>query len=135
MKLDLPLNKKPDFVDKFMKGAWLQKARDMVDKRDEIKDLLRRVSEYIPKKELRSIKDQLVLMTDFVSDAILGKYTGYNITKLILMVGALIYLVALVDVLPDWLPLGLMDDSAILMWVFKEVQVELERYSLHKGII
>ena len=44
------------------------------------------------------------------------------------MIAATIYLISPVDFIPDVLPLGLVDDMAIIIWVMNVSTDELKRY-------
>lgn len=64
-----------------------------------------------------------------VRDTLSGEYEGLPKTDLLLIVGALAYLVLVVDIVPDFIPvLGWMDDCVVLAWVFARISDELDRY-------
>lgn len=54
-----------------------------------------------------------------------GKYAGLPRTGLLLIVGAVVYLVAPLDILPD--PI-LIDDAAVIAWVAGRVKADMERF-------
>ena len=93
-----------------------------------MKTLLLQLGWYLSKNGLASAKDSLTLMRDYLYDVSTGKYKGYDIKKLSVIVGAIIYVVTPIDFLPDFMPPGFIDDLSIIAWAMKEAAAELERY-------
>ena len=65
----------------------------------------------------------------YMKDIVSGQYRDYNSTHLALIVAALVYLVSPLDFVADFLPLGLVDDIAIISWALNRLDDELSRYS------
>ena len=80
------------------------------------------------------MKDTLILMKDYLYDVTTGRYKGYEVKKLIVIVGAIIYVVTPFDFLPDFIPPGLIDDISIVAWALKEASDELEKYKKSKEL-
>ncbi|MCU1716879.1 YkvA family protein [Pseudomonas sp. 5P_3.1_Bac2] len=58
-----------------------------------------------------------------------GEYRNVNKQALLSIVGALLYFVAPIDAIPDWLlGVGFVDDLAVLTWVLKTWSGELEAF-------
>ena len=58
-----------------------------------------------------------------------GEYTGIPKGRLVMGGLALAYLVAPVDIIPDALPfIGFMDDAALLIWLVKQANDEVEKF-------
>jgi uncharacterized membrane protein YkvA (DUF1232 family) len=57
-----------------------------------------------------------------------GEYRAVSWESMVLIVGALIYLVSPIDVIPDFLPGGLVDDAAVIAFVLGLVRTELVEY-------
>lgn len=57
-----------------------------------------------------------------------GEYRGISLQGIALTVAALIYFVAPLDFIPDFLLIGLVDDIALMMWVYKNYQKEIEEF-------
>ena len=121
-----------NFVPKFLKGNWLSKAHLYTSNPKKLKQLLPLLSMYISKKGLSKVKDKLVLMGNYLTDITKGKYKDYDGKKLLVIVGAIIYVVTPFDLLPDLIPPGLIDDLSIVAWALKEASDELERYKAWK---
>ncbi|MDD7632340.1 MAG: YkvA family protein [Parabacteroides sp.] len=62
----------------------------------------------------------------------MGRYKEYNVSSLLYLVAAVIYLITPIDFMPDFLPTGLVDDSAIILWVLNVTGDELARYKRAK---
>ena len=116
------------FVSRFLKGNWLQKARVYAFNPKKMKELLLQLGKYVTKNGLSSVKENLLLMKDYLYDVTTGRYKDYDVKKLLVIVGAVIYVVTPFDILPDFIPPGLIDDLSIVAWALKEASDELEKY-------
>jgi uncharacterized membrane protein YkvA (DUF1232 family) len=74
------------------------------------------------------VKDTLLLIRDYLHDVTTGTYKEYEVKKLVIIVAAIIYVVTPIDLLPDFMPPGLIDDISILAWAVKQAASELSRY-------
>ena len=113
----------------------MEKARDYASNPQRLKILLLQLGGYLSKNGLSSAKETLVLMKNYLYDISTGRYKGYDIKKLSIVVAAIIYVVTPIDLVPDFIPPGFLDDLTIIGWALKQVASELERYkqSLQKG--
>ena len=116
------------FVSRFLKGNWLQKARVYAFNPKKMKGLLLQLGKYVTKNGLSSVKENLLLVKDYLYDVTTGKYKDYDVKKLMVIIGAVIYVVTPFDFLPDFIPPGLIDDLSIVAWALKEASDELEKY-------
>ena len=116
------------FVSRFLKGNWLQKARVYAFNPKKMKGLLLLLGKYVTKNGLSGVKENLLLMKDYLYDITTGKYRDYDVKKLLVIIGAVIYVVTPIDFLPDFIPPGLIDDLSIVAWALKEASAELENY-------
>ena len=116
------------FVSRFLKGNWLQKARVYAFNPKKMKELLLQLGKYVSKNGLSSVKENLLLMKDYLYDITTGKYKDYDVKKLLVIIGSVIYVVTPFDFLPDFSPPGLIDDLSIVAWALKEASAELEKY-------
>ena len=116
------------FVSRFLKGKWLEKARVYAFNPKKMKELLLQLGKYISKNGLSNVKENLLLMKDYLFDVTTGKYKDYDVKKLLVIIGAVIYVVTPFDFLPDFIPPGLIDDLSIVAWALKEASDELEKY-------
>ena len=122
------------FVTRFLKGNWLGKARAYAFNPRKMKELLFQLGKYVSKNGLSSVKETLLLMKDYLYDVTTGRYKGYDVKKLVVIIGAVIYVVTPFDFLPDFIPSGLIDDLSIVAWALKEASAELEKYKQSKEV-
>ena len=120
------------FVSRFLQGKWLEKARVYAFNPKKMKELLFQLGKYVSKNGLSSVKDTLLLIKDYFFDVTTGRYKGYDVKKLVVIIGAVIYVVTPFDFLPDFIPPGLIDDLSIVAWALKEASAELEKYKQSK---
>ena len=117
-----------NYVSRFLKGNWMKKAGTYAFNPKKMKALLLQMGKYITKNGLSSVKENLLLMKDYLYDVTTGKYKDYDVKKLMVIIGAVIYVVTPFDFLPDFIPPGLIDDLSIVAWALKEASAELEKY-------
>ena len=120
------------FVSRFLQGKWLEKARGYAFNPRKMKELLFQLGKYGSKNGRSSGKDTLLLIKDYLFDVTTGRYKGYDVKKLVVIIGAVIYVVTPFDFLPDFIPPGLIDDLSIVAWALKEASAELEKYKQSK---
>ena len=116
------------FITQFMKGNWLGKAKLIAFNPKKMKSLLLQLGHYVGKNGLSEVKDTLLLIRDYLHDVTTGTYKEYEVKKLVIIVAAIIYVVTPIDLLPDFMPPGLIDDISILAWAVKQAASELSRY-------
>lgn len=123
-----------DIIDKFLRSKWLTKAAKCVKTPGAMTKLALTAGVYLRKNGLKSVSEYLTLMVNYVKDVATGRYKGYSKTHLTLIVAAILYVVSPLDVIPDFLIVaGLIDDAAIIAWVFNEIGKELDRYKEVSG--
>lgn len=83
-------------------------------------------------KALSSIWTNLKLMMSITKDWVTGKYRAVPFKSIIVIMSGLLYLISPVDLIPDILPGGLLDDIFILKLVMDSVGSELEKYRIWK---
>ena len=120
-----------NFITQFIKGNWLGKARLYTFNPQKMKVLLFQLGLYLTKNGLSSAKETLLLIRDYLCDVSTGKYKDYELKKLTIIVGAIIYVVTPVDLFPDFIPAGFVDELSILGWAAIQAAAELRKY---KGI-
>lgn len=57
-----------------------------------------------------------------------GEYRSVSFESMVLIVAALIYLVSPIDLIPDFLPGGLVDDAAVIAYTIALVRDEVEEF-------
>lgn len=122
-----------NYINRFLKSGWLSKAEKCIDDPEKVKKLLDKTEKYRNKKGLAKVKDEIIRLCNYIKDVTTGKYKNYSGWSLTLIVASIIYVVSPLDIIPDFLTgAGLIDDVAIIMWTFKKLKEELEKYSKYK---
>ena len=116
------------FVARFLKGSWMEKAKQVAFQPKKMKELLLQLGKYVSKNGLSSAKETLFLMKDYLYDVTTGRYKDYDGKKLLVIIAAVIYVVTPIDMLPAFIPPGFIDDLSIVAWAMKEAAEELDRY-------
>ena len=123
-----------NFITQFIKGNWLGKARLYTFNPQKMKVLLFQLGLYLTKNGLSPAKETLSLIRDYLCDVSTGKYKDYELKKLTIIVGAIIYVVTPVDLFPDFIPTVFVDDLSILGWAVSQAVPELRKYKEVTGL-
>ena len=114
---------KDDILNNWMDWVKGVKPQDVLGR---LSKMWRQIESTVP---LRRFTRKIRLAWGLVKDTLSGEYKGLSKADLLLIVAALAYLLLVVDIVPDFIPvLGWMDDCVVLGWVFKRVSAELVRY-------
>lgn len=93
--------------------------------------LLLAVSRKMPLKDGRMgrLRDDLNLLIGLCLAWWRGEYRALGAQALLSVVAGLLYFLMPLDAVPDWLPgVGLLDDLAVLAWVLRTWDAELQAY-------
>ena len=91
--------------------------------------MIPQIKEYLSKNSLKEVKEKIILLIDYLTDIVDGIYKDYNVKALLYVVAAMIYLVSPIDVISDFIfGVGFTDDVAVIVFVLREVSLELEKY-------
>lgn len=121
------------FVDKFRSGKWFGRSNSMLGDKAKLMVLAGRLTVYLKKGGLSKVKEDLQLLASYLNAVIKGEYTEYSKGSLSLTVAAILYVVSPLDIIPDFLPLGFLDDVSIVTWAMSQLGAELEKYRKKKG--
>lgn len=86
-------------------------------------------------KELDSIISDIKLFIQLIKDYKNGDYKEMSRNSIIMIIISLIYLVSPIDLIPDFLVGGFIDDAAVIAYVLRKVQIELNQYKEWKNDI
>ena len=71
---------------------------------------------------------QVRAMGRLVKASVSGEYRGIDREDLLLVIAGLVYVAWPVDAIPDFLPVGFLDDAAVISWVVSRVASELDEF-------
>lgn len=123
---------KYDF-DKIIKNLS-SRANSIYFDKDKVMDLLIKTKTKVEgNKELMSIFGDIKIIVELIKDWRSGKYKELTKNTIIMLIVGLIYLVNPIDIIPDFLIGGFIDDAAVLAYILKKITVELNAYRLWKA--
>ncbi len=109
------------------------RARRLVDSPQELLRVVERASHKQESagtaRRLKRVLGDLKTMLQLVKAWAGGAYTGVDPVNLVLIVGAIVYFLKPIDLVPDFITgLGLVDDAAVIAWVVDAVKAELKKF-------
>lgn len=111
-----------------------KKANQILEDNENIKNLIQTGKKKIQENEVfRDLLNDLKLSVNLISDWNKGVYTDFSKNSLIMIIIGFIYLVSPIDLIPDFLIGGFLDDVAVFAYIFKKIEHELEKYRLWKN--
>lgn len=116
------------FVTHFLQSNWITKAANCAYNPRRLKALVFQLGLFLSRKGLDNLRKQVKLMYCYMRDIAMGKYKDYNVGCLIYIIAATLYLLSPVDLILDFLPMGFVDDTAIIIWALNVSSKELDRY-------
>ncbi len=114
------------------KAAWLKLAQKFVGDNMKLLALAGEAVSYVTKKKgnVKDMRDDVLLLCAYVRDVATGRYKGYKVWNLTVIVAAIIYLVSPIDAIPDFIVGVFIDDMSVIAWAFSKVGKELKMYKL-----
>lgn len=113
----------------------LQQAKQLITnpkKAKRIMDKARKKSGKVDSKDVNlvtSIRENVTLFVSMLGDFFTGKYRKIPLKSGIKILGALLYFVFIVDLIPDFFAvIGLTDDVAVMAWVIASISGDIEKY-------
>jgi len=128
------MTKEPSSREKKYFNKFKAKAERIVGDNEALKGMLVKLKTKLDDSEgddsLRSkLVDYLKLVSRMIGNTINGTYKELPWQTLVMMVGGLLYFIAPLDALPDFIPIaGLLDDATILVWLGKCFRDDLDNY-------
>lgn len=110
----------------------IDRARDVLERPGAAQRLLERArkkAEKLGRSLPERVWNQVSLLGRMVSAYVKGHYRDIPKQTILLAIGALLYFVIPVDVIPDWIVgLGLLDDAAVIAAVINSVQRDVAKF-------
>ncbi|UKS56857.1 YkvA family protein [Exiguobacterium acetylicum] len=112
-------------------NQYAEEAKDYIDRPKKTNSLLQRATAKVNgNSRLSVIFSPLTLFVDMIRAYQSGEYRNIRRTTILKVIGALIYLVSPIDLVPDFvLGFGFADDIAVILFVTKTIFEELTRFS------
>ena len=94
-----------------------------------LKQVLAHMERYQNVQEFtKDVYEHVSILVRLVQRYAKGEYRGISVKGVALTVGALLYFVAPFDLIPDFFAVGLIDDIALITWVFNNYKDEIEAF-------
>lgn len=111
------------------------KANAVYMDNEKLKDLLdTTIGKVKGNKQLMGIWSDLKLFIELIKDWMSGDYDDLSRETIIMIIASLIYLVMPIDLIPDFLLGGYIDDALVIGYVVKKTSDELDLYKKWKAI-
>lgn len=119
---------------KHRQPKWEGKAKVIIKDKKRLKELMYDVVHLSQSKKeiLKDIVDDVKLLVELLRDYFTGKYKNISVLALIKIIAGLLYFVTPVDIVPDILPGGYVDDITVLIYILKQVHNEIIVYKSWK---
>jgi len=107
------------------------KAKKMIENPHVMENVLSKIDNKMKRtvKLLNEVIDEIKLLFSLVEDVFSKKYTDIPFSSVIAVLGALLYFLTPIDLLPDFLPIiGFTDDIAVILFVIKQIKYDLDKY-------
>ncbi|MDU5083415.1 YkvA family protein [Tissierella carlieri] len=109
------------------------KANTIYFDRDRLKNLLNSTKKKVEgNKTLMEVWEDIKLFLDLLKDWMRGDYREISKGSIIMIIISLLYLVNPLDLIPDFLVAGFIDDLAVIAYVIKKISDELNVYKKWK---
>lgn len=109
------------------------KANTISFDRDRLKNLLNSTKKKVEgNKTLMEVWEDIKLFLDLLKDWMRGDYREISKGSIIMIIISLLYLVNPLDLIPDFLVAGFIDDLAVIAYVIKKISDELNVYKKWK---
>ncbi len=110
-----------------------EKARKIAADDGLLKNLIdnvkHKVDEITKNEKLKELFTTVELLVKMVKSYLNGEYRNYPKRTLLLILFGLLYFLAPIDAIPDFIPVsGFLDDLTILLWVYKSIQKDIVAY-------
>ena len=128
------MEKEPSHKEKKYFNKFREKAKTIVGDHEELKKVLEELNARLEATENDdSLKDKMVnylkLIGRMLSNTMSGAYTDVPWQTLVMILAGLLYFLAPLDALPDFIPIaGFLDDATILVWLGRCFKEDLEQY-------
>lgn len=129
-------------VSKILKSAFfaniLSKAGGIAKNKVVLLTLIQQVVSKIEAKGmeegLKEVLGKVKMLVRFLKAYATGAYREVPMKSVVIIIGVLVYFVSPLDLIPDVLPIiGITDDVALVVWLFKTLEAELTKFADWEG--
>jgi uncharacterized membrane protein YkvA (DUF1232 family) len=84
------------------------------------------------KNDVNTFLKDILLLWEMLNAWFKGEYKDIPKKTIVLIITALIYFISPVDLIPDWLPGGFIDDAALITWVLQSISSDIQKFKIWK---
>ncbi|MDR4946165.1 YkvA family protein [Neobacillus cucumis] len=117
---------------------YIQNAKLFIGNPEKIKNLLQKVISKATDRKgyLGDAWEKIQLFVDLVKAYSKGEYKNVQPSTIVTIIGALLYFISPIDIVPDFIiGLGLFDDAAVIGYTLKKLSKELNEFQKWKDTI
>lgn len=112
------------------------KASEMLRNREKLNHLLHVAKDKLSDVGNGNFVDRVKIFVRMIKSYSNGSYKEVPVKGLIAIIAAIIYFAMPLDLIPDFIPVtGMVDDFAVVMWVYNQLQNEIEAFKLWESNI
>lgn len=114
----------------------LKKGENVIDNKERVNSILEKTIKKLAKvkDKTKEFKDNLGVALSLVKDWVTGNYKEVPKKTIIYLIGAFIYFLMPIDMIPDFIfKFGLLDDVAVLNFVLSSFIDDIEKYKKFKS--
>lgn len=110
------------------------KANAIYSNNDRLNKLIKDSKEKLEdNKAFSDLIEDVKISIEIIKQYIKGQYTGLSKSSIIMIIIGFLYLVNPVDIIPDFLIGGFIDDAAVFAYIIKKIHHEIEAFKLWKS--
>jgi uncharacterized membrane protein YkvA (DUF1232 family) len=113
-------------------------AQDYINNPEKLKKLIEEstLKASSIKGPLDDFSAMLKVLFSLIKDWLNGSYRVIPVGSIIVIIGALLYFLSPIDLIPDFLPvIGLSDDVIVVALAYKQIRSDIEKYKVWKGFV
>jgi uncharacterized membrane protein YkvA (DUF1232 family) len=84
------------------------------------------------KNAVKTFLKDIILLWEMLNAWFKGEYKDIPKKTIVLIITALIYFISPIDLIPDWLPGGFIDDAALVTWVLQSISSDIQKFKTWK---
>jgi uncharacterized membrane protein YkvA (DUF1232 family) len=84
------------------------------------------------KDAVKTFLKDILLLWEMLNAWFKGEYKDIPKKTIVLIITALIYFISPIDLIPDWLPGGFIDDAALITWVLQSMSSDIQKFNTWK---
>ena len=113
-----------------------QTAKKLISNNEKLAHLIQRSKDKLSGVSNSKLIENAKIFMRMVKAYANGTYRDVQLKSIVFIVAALLYFVMPLDLIADFIPVtGLVDDFAVILWVYRHLQVEIDAFVVwEKGL-